>query len=404
MFSRFLFLSFFSEISAKLTVNTDSAILPLNPRQFDAQIGKQRGWQVGVIYFHDHSSSSKTAFKTLTGVAKDLEGMFRFAAVDCDEHKEFCKSNALGELPSVVVYPRNPQPSYRFDKAGESLNGDALKKGLVKLLTSEHVTVFEDQTKVDSWLKQDGSIPKVILFSQSLSVSALYKAISNDLRKEMHFGLIQYVEGSAIANKFKVKKAPTLLVSHKGKVDIYKGALNFKDIHAWANIHRETFVKGGGFDHQSGDAEPAKKKPKPWLEEEFPEIRKESGGDVCFKGDSLCLIYLKEGDSLTNDETTMLRSLKAKFDGQLNIKWSWINMQTEVKFAELFSPESLPSAVVFNPHKRLRFASLPDGFPGDNKGIQELLERVTGGDARFTGVKGQVLPAYAVRKTPKEEL
>merc|ERR1711933_594418 len=96
----------------------------------------------------------------------------------------------------------------------------------------------------------------------------------------------------------------------------------------------------------------------------------------CFKGEGLCVIYLKEGEI------------------------------TQVE------PAMLPSAVVFNPHKRLRFTKLDHGEDNDVKGdessLSNLMDKVLGGDARFTPVPGQKLPAWAVReakaKPGKKEL
>jgi len=82
-------------------------------------------------------------------------------------------------------------------------------------------------------------------------------------------------------------------------------------------------------------------------------------------------------------------------------------------FKELFEPTQLPSVVVFNPHKRLRFATLEHGeegeVKGDESGISSLVDKVLGGDARFKQVKGQKLPAWATRdpkaaKPGKKEL
>ena len=40
------------------------------------------------------------------------------------------------------------------------------------------------------------------------------------------------------------------------------------------------------------------------------------------------------------------------------MKWMWMDMKAEAGFKKLFDMEKLPNAVVFNPHKRLRFTKL----------------------------------------------
>merc|ERR1712118_548420 len=77
-------------------------------------------------------------------------------------------------------------------------------------------------------------------------------------------------------------------------------------------------------------------------------------------------------------------------------KWMWIDLKVETEFKELFEPEAMPGVVVFNPHKRLRFTKL-EGKTASAQSIRELIDKIQGGDARFTMVKGQKRPV-AVQK------
>merc|ERR1711957_65996 len=74
-------------------------------------------------------------------------------------------------------------------------------------------------------------------------------------------------------------------------------------------------------------------------------------------------------------------------DRGAKMKWMWMNTDIEVAYKDLFEPDQLPSAVVFNPHKRLRFNKMDHGEDGDVKadetGLVALMEKVLGGDARF---------------------
>merc|ERR1712228_739663 len=123
-----------------------------------------------------------------------------------------------------------------------------------------------------------------------------------------------------------------------------------------------------------------------------------------------CVIYLKDGE-VTPAETDMLSGLSKKFTSQLSdrgakMKFMWMNIAVESAFKTLFAPAQLPSALVFNPHKRLRFTMLDHGddneVKGDAQGIGNLLDKVLGGDARFKMVPGQKLPAWASRDGKKE--
>merc|ERR1719316_294953 len=144
---------------------------------------------------------------------------------------------------------------------------------------------------------------------------------------------------------------------------------------------------------------------KPWLVQEVPELTAKSGPSICFKGEGLCVIYLKDGEA-SQTEIDMLTGLSKKFTSQLSdrgakMKWMWMNLAIETTYKDLFEPSQLPSAVVFNPHKRLRFTKMDHGEDGEIKGdaaaLTGLMDKVLGGDARFTIVKGQKLPAWAMR-------
>merc|ERR1719446_513232 len=143
----------------------------------------------------------------------------------------------------------------------------------------------------------------------------------------------------------------------------------------------------------------------PWLSQEVPELTAKSSNSICFKGEGLCVIYLKDG-AASQTEIDMLSGLSKKFTSQLSdrgakMKFMWLNLEIETAFKELFNPTQLPSAVVFNPHKRLRFTKLDHGedgeVKGDEAGLANLVDKVLGGDARFSPVPGQKLPAWAQR-------
>jgi len=227
------------------------------------------------------------------------------------------------------------------------------------------------------------------------------------LRRTIKFGFVKEAE-SAIVSRFKVKKFPTLISVSGAKADAreeYKGDITFAAVHEWVNLRSESGmgdkVQGGG-----GGSEETIEEAKPWLVQEVPELTSKSHKDICFKGEGLCVIYLKDGQ-ISAAETDFLTGLSKKFTSQLSdrgtkMKWMWMDLKIETAYKDLFAPEQLPSAVVFNPHKRLRFTKLEHGeegeIKGDEAGISNLMEKVLGGDARFKMVPGQKLPGWATRK------
>merc|ERR1712096_580657 len=117
------------------------------------------------------------------------------------------------------------------------------------------------------------------------------------------------------------------------------------------------------------------------------ELTGPSHNDVCFKAEGLCVIYLKKG-GLEDDESSMLSGLKSSFTSNLAgrgtvFKWMWMDLTAEAEFEKLFQASPVPNAVVFNPHKRLRFTKLPEGTKATKESISTLIETILGGDARF---------------------
>eukprot|EP00920_Eleutheroschizon_duboscqi_P020096 GHVT01047912.1.p1 GENE.GHVT01047912.1~~GHVT01047912.1.p1 ORF type:complete len:110 (-),score=27.86 GHVT01047912.1:976-1305(-) len=102
-------------------------------------------------------------------------------------------------------------------------------------------------------------------------------------------------------------------------------------------------------------------------------------------------------------------SNRSHLDGRgVSFRFMWMDVEQEPAFKELFAPDRLPNFVIFNAHKRLRFTKLESEVEADKQSVNGLIEKVTGGSARFQNVKGQKLPKFAERdekaKAGKEEL
>lgn len=76
----------------------------------------------------------------------------------------------------------------------------------------------------------------------------------------------------------------------------------------------------------------------------------------------------------------------------------WIDIATETNFRSLFELKKYPSVVVFNPHKRIRYAKINDDLLATKEHIEKLLEKISGGDAKFTMLKGQTLPEFVLNE------
>merc|ERR1711972_158634 len=127
--------------------------------------------------------------------------------------------------------------------------------------------------------------------------------------------------------------------------------------------------------------------------------------EVCakFKVKKFPTVLMQRGAKAEEKETY---TGEMKF--QALMEWMWMDLALEAAYKDLFDPAMLPSAVVFNPHKRLRFTKLDHGedneVQGNEVSIANLMDKVLGGDARFKMVPGQKLPGWAARDAKKTEL
>jgi len=375
---------------------------------FDSIIGKFRDSAVSSIWFFKDTSEDKKFLDEYNKVATELKGMAKICALSCDDWPVFCEKNNVKTTPSVMIYPTNPIPAYLWEGKMET---KAIAGRVAKSIPDSSTKITKEN--IDTFLATEPTKPKIFLLSNKKAPPTLFKALSSEtvFRRTVKFGFVSESEADVV-NRFKIKKFPTILKQQGGKLelkdkDFYKGDISFGSLKEWINLFSESGM--GDKLQGSGAQEESIEEAKPWLVQEVPELTGKSSNDICFKGEGLCVIYLKDGE-VSSAETEMLTSLSKKFTSQLSdrgakMKWMWMNLQTETSFKELFEPEQMPSAVVFNPHKRLRFTKLDHGedgeIKGDEQGLSKLMDKVLGGDARFKMVPGQKLPSFATRDTGK---
>jgi len=375
---------------------------------FDSVIGKFRDSAVASLWFFKDTPEDKKFLDAYNAVATELKGMAKICAISCDDWPVFCDKNKVKSTPSIMMYPTNPIPAYLWEGKMET---KAIAGRVAKSIPDGSVVLTKDN--VDAFLTTDPTKPKIFLFSNKKAPPTLFKALSSEtvFRRTVKFAFVSESDADVV-NRFKVKKFPTIMM-HRGakaeKGETYKGDINFLGLKEWINLFSESGM--GDNLHAGGKESESIEEAKPWLVQEVPELTGKSANDICFKGEGLCVIFLKDGE-VSAAETDMLTGLSKKFTSQLSdrgakMKWMWMNLALEKEFKNLFEPEQMPSAVVFNPHKRLRFTKLEHGdegeIKGDETGLTKLMDKVLGGDARFKMVPGQKLPSFATREAPAKK-
>jgi len=383
-------------------------IQQITAQNFDGVIGKFRDSTISSLWLFKDTPEDKKFLDQYNAVAKELKGMAKICAISCDDWPLFCEKNNVKTTPAVMMYPVNPMPAYLHEGKMET---KAVSGRIAKMMPDLSTVLTKDD--IDAWLTTDATKPKVMLFSNKPKPPTIFKALSSEtvFKRTVKFGFVQESE-TDIVSKFKVKKFPSFVMQRgsKGETkETYKGEMTFAGLQEWINLFSESGM--GDKITGAGKEEESIEEAKPWLVQEVPELTGKSSNDICIKGEGLCVIYLKAGE-LTTKETDMLTTLSKKFTSQLSdrgakMKWMWMNTDIEVAYKDLFEPDQLPSAVVFNPHKRLRFNKMDHGEDGDVKadetGLVALMEKVLGGDARFKMVPGQKMPQWALRESGKDK-
>lgn len=389
--------------------NTKHDLQVVNNQNFNVIVNKFRNEKVFFILFFKKSNKDiKKVLENYNAVASKFKGILTFCVIDCDQNTSLCESELALTVPDYketnkhhfMLYPIMPLPKFVYT---DEITESGIKKYLHLIPTK--IEIIKDEKEFNVFTSKHENVPKVIIFSNKKKPNYILNALSNAFHKKLIFGYVNN-EIKEIVSKYKVTKFPHIIVLKKSKVvDTYKGKQAYLDIFDWLNVHSETFVFGGGF-----DTSPNKTPDKPWKFELVPQFTKLSHGDICFKkaDKGLCLLYLKEGDKLEKDELNMLLFLKEKYkphiDGRgVNFRFMWINISIEKNFRSLFGVNKFPSVVVFNPYKRIRYAKLNEDAVATQENIEKLLEKISGGDAKFKMLEGQKLPEFLGDETGKDK-
>eukprot|EP00296_Roombia_truncata_P007823 JP446276.1.p1 GENE.JP446276.1~~JP446276.1.p1 ORF type:complete len:421 (+),score=171.67 JP446276.1:36-1265(+) len=361
--------------------STSSDVVVLTSLNFNAMIKKNRDDHVSMVAFVSSSdSTSKALVPEWSKLATDLKGIVRFGAVDCDQETKLCSEYSATTFPALKLFPTG---SYKFvqDYTGEKTAAAITKyatkhvKGSVKMLDANS---FED------FITANVSKPHAMLFTDKTKAPLLFRALSNDFKGRMLFGLIPSSEKALVA-RYKVKKIPAVVLVKGEKSGTFKGELKYETIFTWLNNYVETFtneVQG----NEDADAGPKK----PWKNEVVPKVTKDSFPDICLTKKGLCVISFlnTQNGAPSKEDLDIITSVKDKFESQIqrgtSFFFMYVDPAEQPQLAAGFSVSSQPSVIILNPGKRKRYALHSGEFTKD--GLIGFLDKATGGDLRFVPV------------------
>jgi protein disulfide-isomerase A6 len=159
----------------------------------------------------------------------------KLAAVNCDEeeNKMFCGSMGIQGFPTLKVV----KPGKKFGSPiVEDYQGPRDAKAIVDIMVGKipnHVKKITDKD-VDTFLSENNSTAKAILFTEKGTISAMLKALAVDFLGSITIGQVRNKETMAV-EKFGVTKFPTLILLPGGDTEaiVYDGKINKDDMVAF---------------------------------------------------------------------------------------------------------------------------------------------------------------------------
>ncbi|KAJ9292189.1 hypothetical protein DTO021C3_82 [Paecilomyces variotii] len=226
-----------ASLLATLPVNADglypksSSVLQVDHRNYDQLIANSNHTSIVEFYapWCGHCQNLKPAYEK---AAKNLEGLAKVAAVNCDDdaNKPFCGRMGVQGFPTLkIVTPSKKPGKPRVEDYKGARSAKAIVDAVVERIPN-HVKRLSDKD-VDEWLSENKDVPKAILFTEKGTTGALLKSVAIDFLGSIKVAQIRSKESEAV-KKFGITSYPTLIRLPGGDKEhiVYDGELKKKPI------------------------------------------------------------------------------------------------------------------------------------------------------------------------------
>ncbi|KAI1119027.1 thioredoxin-domain-containing protein [Nemania sp. NC0429] len=205
----------------------NSPVLQVDAKNYDRLIAKSNHTSVVEFYapWCGHCKNLKPAYEK---VAKNLEGLAKVAAVNCDEdeNKGLCQKMGVQGFPTLkIVRPGKKKGS---KPVVEDYQGDRSAKAIVNAVADKitnHVKRVTDKD-IDTFLSTNNETAKAILFTDKGTTSALLRSLAIDFLDVISFAQVRNKESKAVG-VFNIDSYPTLVLLPGGEKDgiVYEGEM-----------------------------------------------------------------------------------------------------------------------------------------------------------------------------------
>ncbi|KAG6000039.1 hypothetical protein E4U21_005997 [Claviceps maximensis] len=211
-----------------------SPVLQLNAKTYNTLIAQSNHTSIVEFYapWCGHCKNLKPAYEK---AAKNLEGLAKVAAVDCDDdaNKQFCGAMGVKGFPTLKIVRPGKKASGK--PVVEDYQGARTASGIVEAVVSKinnHVTRVTDKD-LDAFLSddKDNSKPKAILFTEKGTTSALLRSLAIDFLDVVSIGQVRNKEAKVV-ERFGIDKFPTFVLIPAGDKEPikYDGELKKNDM------------------------------------------------------------------------------------------------------------------------------------------------------------------------------
>lgn len=204
-----------------------SPVLQVDGKDYDRLIAKSN--QTSIVEFYapwcGHCQNLKPAYEK---AAKNLEGLAKVAAVNCDDdaNKPFCGSMGVQGFPTLKIV--RPGKKAGSKPLVEDYQGQRTASAIVDAVVSRinnHVVKVEDKN-LDKFLSDKNETAKALLFTDKGTTSALLKSVAIDFLDVITVGQVRNTQSKAVST-FGVDKFPTLILLPGGDAPgiVYDGEI-----------------------------------------------------------------------------------------------------------------------------------------------------------------------------------
>ncbi|RMZ85055.1 hypothetical protein DV738_g167, partial [Chaetothyriales sp. CBS 135597] len=200
-----------SLVSANGLYGKNSPVLQVNAKNYDSLVAQSNHTSIVEFYapWCGHCQNLKPAYEK---AAKNLAGLAKVAAVNCDEedNKPFCASFGVKGFPTLkIVHPAKKRGKPIVEEYHGAREAKAIVEAVVDRIPN-HVKRLKE-ADVEDWLLDTATPAKAILFTKKGTTSALIRSLAIDFLGSIQIAQVRDTE-QAIVDKFGIDTFPSVVL------------------------------------------------------------------------------------------------------------------------------------------------------------------------------------------------